>query len=192
MIWLKIAAVILGFAVGSFGLWRKMREEYEEEKILQLSLFLAVVITVGSYLGVWGSVAGGLAVLLWWSRKNGWDFWEWLDVSSQTGMRVGVILALGWTALGVAGFMVVGVLISGWMERYYRRFKWYKSGRTGLVGLLLMIWLSVGEMAVAIQGRSGLYWGGLEISQWVGVWVLIFCVVAVYLRAGYKVWPKLK
>ena len=176
--------------MGSFELWQEMREEHEGEKILTLSLVLTTGGLVGVFLGVWGTTLGILGAWLRWSVKNRFNFWEGLDIIGRVGLGVGVIVSLGWLAWGMMAGLAIGSLLVSGLKKYYRRFKWYKSGRVGLVGLGAILWLGVVEVTVAKRAENGLYWGGLEVSQWIGIWVIIFCLITVYLRAGYRLWPK--
>ncbi|TSC83803.1 MAG: hypothetical protein G01um101416_1175 [Microgenomates group bacterium Gr01-1014_16] len=178
-------AIIVYFGAG-FWVWRRMRGEYEDEEILKLEMILGLVVVAGWIaFRTWGVVGAGLLVLGWWCRKKEWSFWEWMDVMMPAGLAGGAIVGLNWV-------WVVGVGMVWLVGRTYRRWKWYRSGRAGLVGLVAVMFVAGGEIAVAKGSGYNLYWGDLELSQWIGIWTVVAAAVAVYLRAGRKVTEDLK
>lgn len=179
MIWKWAIAVVVYFVAGFF-VWRKMREEYEEEEILKLIMLLGLGVGVGAAVfGTWGAVGAGLAALVWRCRRKDWAFWEWLDAVAPAGLAAGALVSLNWVwGIGLAGVWAAG--------RWYRKWKWYKSGRPGLVGLTAMLVLAIGETAVANGSGFRLYWGGLELARWIGIWSAVAVGVAVWLRATKK------
>ncbi len=172
--------------MAGFGVWRRMRGEYEEEEVLKLTVLLGLAIGVGA--GIFrtlGAVGLGMAGLGWWCRRKDWDFWEWMDAVMPAGLAAGALVVLNWVwAVGVVMTWVVG--------RWYRGWKWYKSGKPGLVGLSAILALAIGEIVVANGSGYRLYLGGLELAQWIGVWSAVASLVAIYLRAGRKVNEDLK
>lgn len=185
---------------GSFSVWRQMRGEHEEERIFGLTLVVtASALVAAILLGAaayrqwmaweWGGVAGGGIGIWWWCRKMKWDFWEWGDTIAPLSLLVAAGLAAvdGGKMWWVAGWWGCGFLAVPFFRSVYRRIGWYPSGRMGFVGLVSVWWWSIGELAVASKEEFGIYWGGLEISQWVALWFGIFLVVAIYLRGGRRV-----
>lgn len=189
--WWQWVVAAGAYFVAGFLVWRKMKEEYEEEEILKLVMLLGLAAVVGAVVfRTWGVVGLGLVTMAWWCRRKDWAFWEWLDTVGPVGLAVGALVILNW--VWAAGVMVVWLI-----GRTYRRWKWYRSGRPGLVGLAAIIFVAGGEITVANRSGYHLYWGGLEAAQWIGIWSVVASLVAIYLRAGRKVtidlkikWPK--
>jgi hypothetical protein len=183
----------LAFVVVSFSLWRKMREDYPEEEILTFTIFLSLLLVLSSWGWHWWSV-GGVLFITWigvflWSKKQEWDFWEWIDLLLPISMLIGVVATISWgpnfllaTILLLTGFVMLGVI-----KRFYRRLRWYKSGRLGFVGLVGIIWWNVVWILIAKWQPSDVYWGGLKLEQWIGIWSIIAACTALYLRAGRRV-----
>jgi len=172
--WRWVVAAIVYFAAGFF-VWRKMREEYEEEEILKLVMILGAAVFAGAaWARTWGAVGAGLVAMGWWCRRKDWNFWEWLDTAGPVGLAAGVFVTLNWVwSAGIAGVWAVG--------RWYRRWKWYKSGRPGLVGLVAILFLALGETMVANRVDYNLY---------LGVWAAVAVLVAIYLRSEVKLITK--
>lgn len=201
MYWLafRLMGVFVLLLLADFVLWRKWREEYSDEEIILFSLWAGISsITVGILSGWWqkGEWAGNLTswgILLgvfiaawWWARIKKWDFWEVADTLTP-------ILAWLWAFLGwwegqiEAIFALLGLLIVAWVRRGYRQWRWYKSGKLGIVALVFLGWVAISQLTVAFLRPTGIYWGGLESRQWVGAYQLAFVMVAMYLRSGRKI-----
>jgi len=188
----------------SFYIWRKLRSDATSNEIFEFTLYLFAMVLSGGVLahfldegklGIsgWGSVVVGVFALLWWCRRKKWDFWEHFDWLSVLG-----ILAWFWgglaygpgAATGIAGALV-SLLVVGIVRSNYRRFRWYPSGRMGIVGLICLVCWSLYEISVAMVGNHKVYWGGLTAGQIVAAWVLAYVIVAIYLRGGGKLlWTK--
>jgi len=94
----------LSFFSFSFVFWKRLRDDFEEERILSLTIFLALAFFIGSrffyiltHFSSFGfsfswffwrshpgfSFLGGILALIgtlyFWARKNEWDFWHLAD-----------------------------------------------------------------------------------------------------------------
>jgi len=201
---------VAGVFAGGFWVWKRMRAEYESEKILSLLARVivgAIVFGGVSYfviyrnLGVcvWGTVAGAGVAVYWWCVNSEWDTWEWLDGLTAGGLVVGTVVALAGLKWQQAVGYGVGVGVVAVLAGVHRRWRWYVSGKPGLVGLIGLMWLGLVQLLVANRNNDGLYWGGFELSQWIGLWVVVACTVVIYLRGGrrvtqdaYNLWQKTK
>ncbi len=186
-------AMGLTFLVISFVLWRRMREDYKEEDILTFSIFATLAALIASLGWRWWSI-GGFLITIWvavylWCKKKGWDYWEWLDLLLPLSLIVGIIGSVSWgpQLLLPAGILLVGYLLLVLFRSTYRSLRWYKSGRMGFVGLVGMIWWNIVWILIAKWQPSNVYLGGLKLEQWIGIWTILGCSVALYLRAGRKV-----
>lgn len=195
--WFGISLAV-GYLWASFVLWRAMRVDYEQEEILSLTVWLAVLAWLGSGIWAWwwdiktvgGGLVGMMVGLLWWCRgKKKWDFWEWLDNVAWVSLGVGALGSLGWGPDGVisGGMLVVGLGVGKWVWNNYRKFRWYTSGKPGFSGIFALGWWGI---VIAIGRPDGVYWAP---------WVVIAAMVAIYLRGDRRatsdlklIWQKIK
>lgn len=190
-----------------FILWRKLRVDYDEERIFTLSAWLVSIMTVAGVGGEmvlfrqWGvylpvSLIAGVAGAVYICQKRKWDVWEWLDTLVPMYMGLGLIVALlfeRWWMVGVS--WVVGGLVGWWSSKMYRRIRWYPSGKMGFTAMNSLIWWSIAETAVANFAVGRLYWGELTVEHLILVGIILVSSVALYLRSGRKgisLWPKTK
>ena len=181
----------------SFVLWRRMRSDYEEEQVLGLTATMAVSAIGGAYLAgiaelavgqtrIWGTVVMVVLVLWWWCKKNKWNFWEWLDEVGRWSLVVLILGGLGWGPKGwvYASLNLIGFLLVNLISKTYRRIKWYRSGKLGIVGLVAIGWWAVVEIAVAKYWRPDVY---LPTSPGfvLPIVTLMTIVVGIYIRSGH-------
>lgn len=185
MVW--VSAILL-FFVGSFGFWRQIRDEYKEEEILSLSVLLGFSAWLGVVVwGVWAGVVSIMFVIMFWARRNKWDGWELFDKLGAIFLGCGGVIWLmvgNWpkSAMWLISFIFIKVL-----GTRYRSFRWYKSGKLGFVGLISLVVVALSEVFIAKHQVGDLYWAGLSISQWIGVWVAVGAATAIYIRGDRKV-----
>ena len=178
-----LALKIIIFIVADFVLWKKMREEYKDDEILRFSIFVLVLGIIGYLLRKYFE-GSGIAVFVVlgtyvWCKNNKWEFWEIFDVLTPVAVFVWFGITFEFFALGVLFLLVI-------IKSNYRKFLWYKSGKMGLVGLSGILMYSLYEIGVAFLGQSGIYWGGLKISQIVSAFIVSYAGVAIYLRSDRK------
>ncbi|MDO8488048.1 MAG: hypothetical protein Q7S31_01905, partial [bacterium] len=177
-----------------FLLWQKLREDYEPEQLFTLWLWLVVVAWLGSGVWVWwtnnlrqtwGALILPLLFLLYWSRKYKWDFWQVLDVFGPLTLAVITLAALGWGPnlwqIALAG--TGGIVATSIVRHFYRRWHWYRSGRSGLVGLVAVLVWGIINLVVANFHLWAVY------SM---MWMSIVIGVAIYIRSGRQIshlWP---
>lgn len=179
-------SLVVGFVLGSFILWRRLRDDYDGERLLTLWLWLVVAAWVGS--GVWAWWNPGLRqpylavvvptlVLWWWSRRNKWSFWELLDAWAPVSLAVVVLAAVGWGPAGswVALAAVGGVFLAAIVRRWYRRWRWYRSGKVGVEGMAALAWWGVINLVIAKFSIGAVY----SLA-----WMVTAALVVVYLRSG--------
>ena len=146
----SVASTILGVAIFLFIFWNKEREDYPSGEIFSTSFYIL--------LGI------GLGVLISHKFFHSWWFWTSL-VGVAAGFALGIIrfnfrffetfeaLIIGilpWVSLfflsdsissssifSFAAFAVVVALMAlyHFLDRHYKSFSWYRSGRIGFSGL---------------------------------------------------------
>lgn len=194
-------SLAVAFTLGSFMLWRRLRGDYDAEQLLTLWLWLVVAGWVGSGIWVWwnpagrqiwGAVGAPLLVLAWWSKRYKWDFWELLDTWGPVSLAVAVLGAGGWgpASWRVALASAIGIVITSLMRRFYRRWRWYTSGRTGIAGIVALAWWGIINLVIANFDAWAVYSLG---------WTAVLALVVIYLRSGRQInrdlagiWPSKK
>lgn len=197
-----VLVLILAVMLAEFRLWRRMRIDAPEEDIFGLSFWILVGgglgTAVGGVIGVWswGMFIGAAGAVWLYCQKRKWNFWEIWDeiVISIFGVGlVGGLITGMWTNAAVMAGGIILTLISG---KTYRKFKWYKSGKPGFIGILGLIWMAFGETVVAFLNPHKLYWVGLTPNQWFSILVIVAGTMIIYLRSGLRVgsnlWLKIK
>jgi hypothetical protein len=180
--WFFAVYILLALVVSSFLFWRFYRKDFEQEDIF--SHFLTVILisgVAGYFLGEWGAVFAFLATLGSWCYYKKWDFGEWLDYW--------ILIVLPWVTIvhyfALAVWVVVLIL-----NKNYRNFSWYESGKRGFSGLSGLIFWGMSKAIVAIVVMQKVYWLGLSVDQWFGIWLAVGGATALYLKSGRKIWHK--
>lgn len=186
-------ALCLAFVVSSFSMWRRLiKEDFREEEIFSLNLFmllsgiaLARLTWVAVGVAEIGAVTGILLIVIWRLKSSDRNVWEGLDTLSQpmiyTLIFVGVGLFLSngnffslfYTLVGITGLFLYSFL-----KTRYRRFSWYKSGKTGFLFWAISFYVSLSLLILDFFIRGGLYWSKLFWTAW-----LVVSVLVIYLRS---------
>lgn len=170
-----------------------MRMDYADDEILTLTIVLAILALVASFSWKWLSLGGVLLLPylgIWvWSKKMASNFWEWLDAVGPVGLIVGIIASLAWgpSSAVAALVLLVGLGINLYFAHNYRKFHWYKNGKTGFVGMTSIIWWMGTWLGIANWHVSRVYWAGLSLESWVAVWVIVGSIITLYVRGGRRV-----
>lgn len=198
---LAFLLIPLSFFVFAFVLWRKLREDYPNDKIFLLTLGLMVSIVVGNWIFgrfplflFWATLALLVAIGFYLVKKLEFRLFETLDA-----------IALGWFWVliigGPAGFLstrsfetlvepaMAGLALLGFtfFNARYRTFSWYPSGKIGFAG--------VGSLGIYFLSRSffGVYTAltsSLSIGIFNGIIGLVLflgCAIVLYFRGREQV-----
>lgn len=145
-----VVAFILGILVYLFLFWRKLKEDYPAAIIFSTAFFILGGMAVFYFLAFkyfktgwfWADVLGALAGLFAGVYKHKIRFYETFEAF--------IIAILPWTALTFLAdsvkassissfiyFVVIMALIGIFylLEKHYKNFSWYHSGRIGFSGL---------------------------------------------------------
>ena len=178
---LLVSLLVVNCIWVSFFLWRTLRIDYVESKVLIFSFMWMVAVLVAGRLGylagipIWsGLLAGGVVSVLF-SRRFRWDLAEVWDLTILSSWGFGVwlfVLLHDWLYVVLC---IVLMLVLFVLKQTYRKWRWYKSGKNGLVGCmgvifwsLLIIWHDFWQMNVNI---------------WIGAVLIGISVVAILLRS---------
>lgn len=188
-------SVILAFIISSFSFWRRLREDYREEEIFGLTLF----ILAGSLLFTWVSAfvfgssrpffslafLGAVLSVKLWSLRFKVNIWEVFDALSLPLLfflllgGIGSFLRSGnfwdWQYFGVA---ILGLGVWKFSKEKYRSFSWYKSGKIGFLlwGVSFIVFLLLSLLAF-VEGNA------LYFELLILVFIALFSAVMIYLRA---------
>lgn len=184
-------SLCLAFAASSFSIWRKMiKEDFREEEIFSLNLFMLLAgISFGrlSWMAVdapeIGAVIGILLIVIWRLKSLNRNIWEGLDTLSQPMIYSLIFVGLGlflskgnyfslfYTLAGITGLLLYSLL-----KTRYRRFSWYKSGKTGFLFWAISFYLSLSLLILDFVTRSSLYWSKLFWSAclFVSIFIIYF------------------
>lgn len=194
-------ALAIAFVLSSFALWRGMiKEDYKEEEIFSTTLFLVLSGLVFWRLGkvtlniqVAGAFWGVVLVFLWRLKFLRKDFWDGLDTLALPWLYflfwggIGSFLSnrnyffLGYVLIGLIGFISYPIIKSK-----YRRFNWYKSGKTGF-----LFWSYTGVtffllFLLDFLPKKGLYSGSSMVNEVIYLGSVLASVFFIYQRSEVK------
>ena len=143
----------IGVMLFLFLFWKRLREDYVDQVVFSTAFFMLIGmltgIIVSSYfyptMWFWAVLLGvtlGLVIGILKNKLRSLEVIEaavfsllpWLGISYFTSfLLTQKIIALVW---GVLVLILIGLFI--WLDRNYKRFSWYKSGRIGFTGLTVL------------------------------------------------------
>jgi len=185
-------SLFLAAFLSSFSLWRKLKEDFEEEEIFSLTLLVLIVCFLGGWLWqklvffVYLSFWLGVGVIKLWAVKFKKNVWEILDGFAWWNLfflffgGLGLFLesdGLGNLGLCLAGLL--GFLFYAFFQKKYRSFGWYKSGKTGFLfwGTNFVVFSVL--LLLAFLQKGSLYWDRLVLGA-----TALICFGCLYYRSG--------
>lgn len=166
---------VVGIILYMYLTWRKLREDYKDDEVISyvwltvLGFILAGRVVFGvinwklwqnwwDWLVFWskpginyiGAYFGWLWVTFWVAKSYGWKLLPILEDTAK------ILLILFGFCLADGEIRNILILVTAyglvaWIEKRYRSFWWYKSGKKGFVWLVANIWVWV---ALAILSRQ--------------------------------------
>lgn len=191
----------LAFFVFAFVLWRKLKEDYPNDKIFLLTLGLAGSMLIGNWafgrwplFSFWASLVLVVAIGTYLVKKLDFRLFEMLDAIAPgwfwfllLGSLTGFLSTRTIEVLvepAIAGLALLGFTF---FNARYRTFSWYPSGKIGFAG--------VGSLGIYFLLRSifGVYTAltsSLSIGVFSGIIGLVLflgCGVVIYFRGREQV-----
>lgn len=180
--WIFVIYFFIALLVSSFLFWKFYRKDFDQEDIFSHFLTIVLVCSVLGYFGgEWAALLGFLVSLGSWCYYKKWDFGEWLDYW--------ILIVLPWVTI-IHYYALIIWLAALIINKNYRNFSWYESGRMGFTGLVSIILWGIAKAVVAIVVVQKVYWLGLSVDQWLGVWIAVGSMITLFLRSGKKIWRK--
>lgn len=190
----RIFTNLLGVFIFLFIFWKKMKEDFSNEIIFRSGSYIITGITIFYLFSfnfspnwfLWSEMLGaslGLALAIYSQRIK---FFESLEAM--------VLSILPWISLlflsdsiynssfsSFSAFVVILILmfVSYWLDENYKSFNWYKSGKIGLSGLLVL--------GLFFLIRSVVAFSKITVVSFVGSWDLVLSL-ALYLVSLFLVY----
>ena len=172
---IKIIFAIFSVIIFLFLFWKRLKRDYEDDKIFTVSFYVLFGMLLGYLLSVYIA----------------YDWWFWSAFfGSLTGLSIGiyrfklrvfeVIESWAFSSLALLGLtflydwyaninvfsgyalLIISVLLFGFffLDRHYKNFSWYRSGRIGfsgvtILGLFFIIRAAVATTSVGVVSFVG-------------------------------------
>lgn len=167
MLLISLVLNFLGLILFLFLFWRRLKEDYSREIVFSSAFWLVLGLGLGwvvahQYFPAWVFWFEAFGALLGFSLgvfKYSLRFFETFE-ATFLALLPWLTLSSLWLAPVVAGFCLALILIGLYLNRRYKSFTWYKSGRIGLVGLVTAGTFFVGRAALAIFNPRMLFLAG--------------------------------
>lgn len=195
------AVFYLAGALGlAFVLWKKLKEDYQEDLIFYLTIILVGTLLLvskifGAYLpdfSFFGIVVSLIFVTLYSLKKLGFKFFESIDALSMGGLWFLFFLGADWllkirvfAPAAVLNILVISLSLASckFFSGRYRRFSWYPSGKVGFPGLASL------AIFFLLHGAVAFYSWPVLSFPWIiniGTNTVLFLTLStiLYLRSG--------
>lgn len=188
-------SLCLALVFSSFSFWRKLREDYKEEEIFGLSLFIFVsslfffwlvfFLMDNTKLSLVSVFCGAVLAVKAWSFRFKKNIWEILDGLTLPLLYLlffgGIGLFLKTLKLWELEFSLTAVVSFALFEyscKRYRSFAWYKSGKIGFLFLEVNCAVFLVLSMLAFFRRDALYW-----ERFIMIFGCLLSAVVLYCRS---------
>jgi prolipoprotein diacylglyceryltransferase len=204
--------VPLAFVIASFILWRNLKEDYSEEEIISLTIYLTLVFLLGARLtyifyhferfqfsllkwllvvhypgfSFFGGFLACIGLLVFWSKRKKWDFWQVVEVIIPAWFWAMVLVGTG-LYLTSGELIFLGEAFLGFLLLLLARFlkKRYRSFiwyKSGKLGFVSC--LSTAAFMVGKLMLEIFSRGSLYLEGILPLSIAITCLLFLYLRSG--------
>ena len=204
--------VPLAFMVASFLLWHDLREDYSEEEIISLTIYLALAFLLGARLGhvlyhlsdfqfsliKWfligrypgfsflGGFFASSGLLFYWSKRKNWDFWQVIETLVPTGLMVIVLVSTGLYLTGgeilFLGEAILALLLLFFSRFLRKKYRTFVWYKSGKLGFASCF--SVSLFMLGKLSLEILYRGSLYWESLFLLGIALACWVLIYQRSG--------
>ncbi len=150
---LRVVLSIVSSLTFLFFFWRKLKEDYIQNQIFSVGFFslfgIIVFSTISNYFLpeyiFWLSLFGSLIGLAYGIRRYRFRFFETLEAWAlgSLGVITGLYLyefiyRFQFIFAIVTLFLIFVIFLFLMLDKYYKKFTWYKSGKVGFSGLMIL------------------------------------------------------
>lgn len=186
-----LVSLLLGFVglfLFSFILWKRLREDYRSDDIFTFTLSLVlsglvsfwlsseVIPSLSFWFTLLGSGVTGFVLI----RRYSFRFFEVIDALVPAFFLLGLFLFKNYLSL----VFIISFMAYKFLEKRYRRFSWYPSGKIGFAGLasLALFFLLYGLLAILPVGVLSL---NQDLpSSLAGAVLVLVLVLVLFFRSG--------
>jgi hypothetical protein len=169
---------LLGLILFSFIFWKKLKEDYLASQVFSTEVYMVIGVLLGYYLSsyffyswwFWSSLSFGLLAMAIGILRFRLRFYETLE-STVIGLfpwtsfifLADSIKNSSWFSLAYFILIWILILIYVFLNKRYKNFVWYKSGRVGFSGLFVLAVMFITRGIIAILFPFMLsFVGGIE------------------------------
>ena len=202
---LKILVLVLAVVISFFMVWRRLREDYQDDQIFALSLgvvsgsltgFILASLVTFIDLRFWMAVLGGFVSGFFIVKKLGMRYFEILEAGTPTLFvyliflnSTSFLIALtanlfSWHVVAKLLILILSLLMFFYFAKYFRRFLWYPSGKIGLASLSSLTFYSLSQVGLVYFLGDMLPWVGRILEVIIGASCGIGALAMIYLRSG--------
>jgi len=199
--WLEIIFGLVGILLFLFLFWKKLKEDYESEIIFTSAFYILFGIAGGLLISVrffptwwfWFVFLGSAVALLISATKFKLRILEVLEAGVVAGLlSFGLTMFVDYiqnpTLFSGIGTLIVLVLFISFffIDKHYKSFRWYKSGRVGFSGLTILAVFFLIRSTVAVAFPNMLSFVG-EIDTILSGIVSFACFLVIFSLAKNSV-----
>lgn len=174
----------LGGYVYLFILWRNLKEDYPSAQIFSIGIQTIVSVILGALLAqflspslhfrflvarelwFWGAVGGyflSFSILVSRAKMRYWEVFQYGFLGILSAFFVLLLTLIptsGVSALYPLVLIVISLGVFAVIQKNYRKFAWYRSGKVGLAGIVAAAVFFMGRAVIAASGLTMLSLAG--------------------------------